>query len=47
MMSKIIKWNLAFTLSYLVCSVFIYLISNDTPETIPVILLICLIFNGN
>lgn len=46
MMSKIIKWNLAFTLSYLVCSVFIYLISNDTPETIPVILLICLIFNG-
>ncbi|MBD3303861.1 hypothetical protein GF343_01850 [Candidatus Woesearchaeota archaeon] len=46
MMNKIIKWNLAFAVSFLACSTLIYLISNDGPETIPVILLICLIFNG-
>lgn len=43
---KIIKWNIAFILLYLVSSTFIYFISNDTPETIPVIILVCLIFNG-
>jgi hypothetical protein len=46
MIKKIIKWNIAFILLYLTSSTFIYLISNETPETIPVIILTCLIFNG-
>ncbi len=46
MIKKIIKWNIAFILLYLTSSTFIYLISNDTPETIPIIILTCLIFNG-
>ena len=46
MMTKIIKWNLAFILLYSLSSALVYYISQDTPETILVIILTCLIFNG-
>jgi len=43
---EILVWNLLFSALYLLSSTIIYVFSGDPPETIPVIILIGILFNA-